>query len=100
TRQRQKRPPSQTPWCSDEKISGHNRRHRPAGADHCSVKIGMTIWRKDLQALQQQSESHDGPAHCERPRPSNAEGQRESEIANEVVDVPTESRAWYPLRGA
>ena len=64
------------------------------------MKIGMAIRRKSLQALQQHREGHEGSPDHERPWPSEAEHQREREIANEVVDLPTESRAWYPFRGA
>ena len=40
------------------------------------------------------------PPDHERPPPSEAEHQREREIAKEVVDPPTEARARYPFRGA
>jgi hypothetical protein len=84
----------------DEKMSRQNRRHRPASADQCSMKVGMAIRRKSLQALQQHREGHETSPDHERTWPSEAEHQREREIADEVVDPPTESRARYPLGGA
>jgi hypothetical protein len=53
-----------------------------------------------LHALQQHREGHEGSPDHERSRPSEAEDEGEREIANEVIDSPTESRAWYPVGGA
>jgi hypothetical protein len=59
----------------------------------------MAIRRKSLQSLEQHREGHDGSPDRERPRPSEAEHESEREIANDVVDLPTESRAGYQFRG-
>jgi hypothetical protein len=59
----------------------------------------MAIRRKNLQRLEQHREGYKGSPEHDGPRPSEAEHQREPEIANDVVDPPTESLAWYPFRG-
>jgi len=57
----------------------------------------MPIRCKSLQALEQCRDDHKGSPDHERPRPSETEKHRESEIANEVVELPTEVRAGRPL---
>jgi hypothetical protein len=59
----------------------------------------MTIWRKSLQALQQYRGGHEGCPDHERTRPSKADQQCQREIANEVFDLPTESRTELQFRG-
>jgi hypothetical protein len=57
----------------------------------------QAVRSKSLQALQQYREGQKRSPGQERPPPSEAEHQREREIAKEVVDPPTEARAWYPF---
>ena len=45
-------------------------------------------------------DGHEDSADHERPGPSEADKQRDSEIAQEVVDLPTELRAGCPFDGA
>ena len=69
-------------------------------AVQCSLKIGMPIRRKSLQRLDQNCEDREGAPDHDRSRPSEENHQREREIADEVVELPTEPRAWYPFPGA
>ena len=50
-----------------------------------------------MQSLQQHREGREGSPDHERPGPSEAEHQREPEIADEVLDLPTEPRAGLPF---
>ena len=52
----------------------------------------MAIWRKSLQGLQAASRRHEGSPDHDRPWPSKAEHYGKPEIANDVVDLPTESK--------
>jgi hypothetical protein len=49
-----------------------------------------------LQALQQYGGRHDDSPDDERANQSKTEKQCDSEIANEVIELPTECRAWRP----
>jgi hypothetical protein len=60
----------------------------------------MAIRCKSLQGLQQHRGGHEGSPDHERPRPSEAEHQRETEIAGDMVDLPTETRTILPFRRA
>jgi len=57
----------------------------------------MPIRCEGLQALEQRRDSHEDPADHERPCPGETEEQRDCEIANEVVELPTEVRAGCPF---
>ncbi len=57
----------------------------------------MAIWRENLQALQRHGGGHERSPGQEWPPPNQAEQQREREIIKEVIDPPTEGRAWYPF---
>ena len=57
----------------------------------------MPIRRKGLQAFKQRRYCREDSPDDERPRPSQTEKQRDSQIANEVVELPTETRAGRPL---
>jgi hypothetical protein len=50
-----------------------------------------------LQPLEQRRDSHEDSADHERPGPGETEEQSDSEIANEVVELPTEVRAGRPF---
>jgi hypothetical protein len=50
-----------------------------------------------LQSFQQRRDSHNDSADHKRPRPTETEKQRDSEIANEVVETPTELSAGGPF---
>jgi hypothetical protein len=52
-----------------------------------------------LQALQERRDGHEGSPDHERPGPSDADNRRDYEIAEEVVDLPTERRAGRPIAG-
>ena len=58
----------------------------------------MAIRRESLEALQQNRQYQEGSSDDERPRPSQAEHTCENQITDDVVYLPTESRAWYPFR--
>ena len=100
TLRQQKCPPIQPPQCSAEKIGKQSARQRPTYAVECSLQIAMAIRCKSLQGLQQHRGGHEGSPDHERPRPSEAEHQRETEIADDMVDLPTETRAILPFRRA
>jgi hypothetical protein len=100
TLRHQKRPPIPPPAGSDEKVSKKTPRQRPTYAVECGLKIATAIRRKSLQGLEPHRGGHEGSPNHERPRPSEAEHQREAEIANDVIDLPTQSRAVLPFRGA
>jgi hypothetical protein len=57
----------------------------------------MPIRCKRLQALEQCRNDYEGSPDHERPGPSATEKQRDSEIANEVVELPTELRSGCPF---
>ena len=57
----------------------------------------MPIRRKSLQTFQQCRDSHEDSPDQERPGPTETEKQRDSEIANDVVELPTELRAGCPF---
>ncbi len=59
----------------------------------------MPIRRKSLQALQQHCQSHESAPDDKRPPPNQAERQRQREIANEMVDLPTEAGSRYAFCG-
>ena len=60
----------------------------------------MAIRCQTLQALQQRRGGHEGHPEHERPGPSEADNRRSHEIAEEVLDLPTERRARLPIGGA
>jgi len=72
----------------DEKTSDHSRQNHAAGAVQGSENIGRAIWGKGLQGLQRGREHHEPSPNYERPWPSEAEHQRNNEIADEVIDLP------------
>jgi hypothetical protein len=53
----------------------------------------MPIRCKSLQTFQQCRDNHEDSPDQERPGPSETEKERDSEIANDVVELPTEVRA-------
>ena len=57
----------------------------------------MPIRCESLQALEQRRDGREDSADHERSGPSDTEKQRDSEIANEVVELPTEVRAGCPF---
>jgi hypothetical protein len=57
----------------------------------------MPIRCKSLQTFQQCRDNHEDPPDQERPGPSETEKERDSEIANDVVELPTEVRARHKL---
>jgi len=83
--------------CSHEELSNESRSQRPACAVENSRKIGRPIRRKGLKALEQCRDCHEDSPDQERPGPSEIEKQGDSKIANEVVELPTEVRAWRPF---
>jgi hypothetical protein len=50
-----------------------------------------------LQTFEQRRDGHNHSPDHQRPRPSKADKQRDSEIANEVVELPTELGAGGPF---
>jgi hypothetical protein len=60
----------------------------------------VAIRRKRLQGFQQRRASREGSRDHEWPGPSGAEHRCKNEITDEVVELPTESRADLPLRRA
>jgi hypothetical protein len=72
----------------DEKTSDHSRQNHPKSAVEGSENIGRAIRGKGLQSLQRCREHHEAPTNYKRSGPSEAEHQRNNEIADEVVDLP------------
>jgi hypothetical protein len=64
------------------------------------MRRGMAIRREGLQGFQHNRESHECSSDDERPRPSQAEHPCENRITDDVVYLPTETRAWHPVRGS
>src|SRR5262245_57910409 len=60
----------------------------------------MAVRCQSLQPLQQRPTGHESSSDHERPGPSKAEHPRDHEIADEVVDLPTEPSAGLPIGGA
>ena len=87
------------PPCSDEELSKQSCRQRPACAAECSQKIGRSIRCQSLQAFQQRPAGHESSPDHKRAGPSKAEHRRDREIAEEVLDLPTEPRAGLPFGG-
>ena len=83
--------------CSNEELDNESRRERSACAVEYSRKIEMPIRCKSLQALEQCRDDYEGPPDHKRPRPGDTEKQRDSEIANEVVELPAEVRTGCPF---
>lgn len=52
-----------------------------------------------MHGLQQRRNGHEGSPDHERPGSSDADKRRDREIAEEVVDLPTERRAGRPIGG-
>jgi len=73
-------------------------RQRPTYAVECSLQIAMAIRCKSLQGLEPHRGGHEGSPDHERPRPSEAEHQRETEIADDMVDL--QGRPYRHLRTA
>ena len=60
----------------------------------------MAVRCQSLQGLQQRPTGRESSSDHERPGPSKAKHRRDREIAEEVVDLPTEPRAGLPVGGA
>jgi len=91
---------SETASCSDENFSNKGRDQHPGCAVQGRKKIGVAVRWNGLQRLQQCRERYEGCPNDERPGPSEAEHQRDDEIAREVVELPAKSRTWLPFCGA
>jgi len=83
--------------CADDELSNESCRQRPACAIEYGRKIGRPIRCQGLQALEQRRDCREGSADHERPGPGETEEQRDSEIADEVIELPAEMRAGCPF---
>ena len=75
-------------------------RERPARTAECRDKIRRAIRCESLQAFQQHGEDHERSPNQERAEPSEADQRADCEIADEVVDLPTQPRAGGPIGGS
>jgi hypothetical protein len=85
---------------SGAKIKEDSRRQSPSYTIKYSLRIGMPIWRKSLQTLEQHPRCHERSSDDKRAWPKETEHQCETEIASQVIELPTEPRSDLPIGGA
>ena len=84
-------PPSPYPH---EQFGNESSRQRPGCAPKRGLEVSRSIRCQGLETFQQHRDGHNDSPDYKRPRPGQAYKQRDSEIANEVVELPTEFGAW------
>src|SRR6516164_10193665 len=83
--------------CSNEELSNESRRQCATCSPERGLEISRSIRCQSLQTFQQCRDGHDDSPDHQRPRPGETEKQRDSKIANEVVELPTELGSGSPF---
>jgi hypothetical protein len=72
----------------------------PPAPQTAATRLDERSGVKACRPSKQRREGHESSPDHDRPGPSEADKQRDGEIAGEVVELPTERRAGRPIGGA